>query len=240
MKVFDSNGNQIDNGDTAYYEGENSLVITTSPLEDGIYTVTSKVLSKVDGHLVRAAVIFGVGEVQVDVSLLEAQEESETTFLPEAAARFPGIVGQTVVLGSTISAIAIWSTRQKYFGKENRALINKAYRSKFSKITGAALVGVLVSNFAMIAVQTVRLETSPMDVLGTSFGATWLMRMIITIILLGIWFWMERKPRLTSKKHVPMLIASLVLIFTTTLLGHGTATEPVSYTHLTLPTIYSV
>jgi len=225
LKVFDSNGNQIDNGDTAYYEGESSLVITTSPLEDGTYTVTSKVLSKVDGHLVRAAIIFGVGEAQVDVSLLEAQGESETTFLPEAAARFPGIVGQTVILGSTISAIAIWGTQRKHFGKENLTLINQTYRSKFSKITGAALVGVLVSNFVMLAVQTVRLETSPLDVIGTSFGTTWLARMIITIILLGIWFWMERKPRLTSKKHVPMLVASLALIFTTTMLGHGTASE---------------
>ena len=175
LKVFDSDGNQIDNGDTTYYEGEGSLVITTPPLEDGVYTVTSKVLSKVDGHLVRAAIIFGVGEAKVDVSLLETQEESETTFLPEAAARFPGIVGQTVVLGSTISAIAIWSTRQKYFGKDNLTLINKTYRSKFSKITGIALVSVLVSNFIMIAVQTVRLETSPLDILGTTFGATWLM-----------------------------------------------------------------
>ena len=225
LKVFDSNGNQIDNGDTAYYEGESSLVITTSPLEDGIYTVTSKVLSKVDGHLVRAAIIFGVGEAQVDVSILESQDESETTFLPEAAARFPGIVGQTVVLGSTISAIAIWGTQRKYFGKENLTLINQTYRSKFSKITGVALVGVLVSNFVMIAVQTVRLETSPIDVLGTTFGATWLIRMIITIILLGIWFWMERKPRLTNKKHVPMLIVSLALIFTTTMFGHGTASD---------------
>jgi copper transport protein len=225
LKVFDSDGNQIDNGNTTYYEGESSLVITTPPLEDGVYTVTSKVLSKVDGHLVRAAIIFGVGEAKVDASLLESQEESETTFLPEAAARFPGIVGQTVVLGSAIAAIAIWSTQQKYFGKDNLVLINKTYRSKFSKITGIALVSVLVSNFIMIAVQTVRLETSPLDVLGTTFGATWLMRMIITIILLGIWFWMERKSRLTGKKHVPMLIASLTLIFTTTLLGHGTATE---------------
>jgi len=116
LKVFDSNGNQIDNGDTAYYEGENSLVITTSPLEDGVYTVTSKVLSKVDGHLVRAAVIFGAGETNVDISLLETQEESETTFLPEAVARFPGFVGQTVVLGSAISAIAIWGTQRKHFG----------------------------------------------------------------------------------------------------------------------------
>jgi len=225
LKVFDSNGNQIDNGDTAYYEGESSLVITTSPLEDGTYTVTSKVLSKVDGHLVRAAIIFGVGEAQVNASLLESQDESETTFLPEAAARFPGIVGQTVVLGSAISAIAIWGTQRKHFGKENLTLINQTYRSKFSKITGAALVGVLVSNFVMIAVQTVRLETSPIDVLGTTFGATWLIRMIITIILLGIWFWMERKPHLTNKKHVPMLIVSLALIFTTTMFGHGTASE---------------
>jgi len=225
LKVFDSNGNQIDNGDTAYYEGESSLVITTPPLEDGTYTVTSKVLSKVDGHLVRAAIIFGVGEAQVDASLLESQDESETTFLPEAAARFPGIVGQTVVLGSTISAIAIWGTQRKYFGKENLTLINQTYRSKFSKITGVALVGVLVSNFVMIAVQTIRLETSPIDVLGTTFGATWLIRMIITIILLGIWFWMERKPHLTNKKHVPMLIVSLALIFTTTMFGHGTASE---------------
>jgi len=228
LKVFDSNGNQIDNGDTTYYEGENSLVITTSPLEDGVYTVTSKVLSKVDGHLVRAAVIFGAGEANADISLLEAQEESETTFLPEAAARFPGIVGQTVVLGSTISAIAIWGTQRKHFGKENLTLINQTYRSKFSKITGAALVGVLVSNFVMIAVQTVRLETSPIDVLGTTFGTTWLIRMIITIILLGIWFWMERKPHLTNKKHVPMLIVSLALIFTTTMFGHGTASELVA------------
>ena len=182
-------------------------------------------------------------KLRVDVSLLESQEESETTFLPEAAARFPGIVGQTVVLGSAIAAIAIWSTRQKYFGKDNIVLINKTYRSKFSKITGIALVSVLVSNFIMIAVQTVRLETSPLDVLGTTFGATWIMRMIITIILLGIWFWMERKSRLTGKKHIPMLIASLALISTTTLLGHGTATELVApmildYVHNLLSSVW--
>jgi len=243
LKVFDSNGNQIDSRNTTYYEGESSLVITTPPLVDGTYTVTSKVLSKVDGHLVRAAIIFGVGEARVDVSLLEAQEESETTFLPEAAARFPGIVGQTVILGSTISAIAIWGTQRKHFGKENLTLINQTYRSKFSKITGAALVGVLVSNFVMLAVQTIRLETSPLDVIGTSFGTTWITRMIITIILLGIWFWMERNPRLTSKKHVPMLVVSMALIFTTTMFGHGTASELVApmildYVHNLLASVW--
>ncbi len=51
LKVLDNNGNQIDNKDTDYYEDEKSLIVTTSPLEDGVYTVTTKVLSKVDGHL---------------------------------------------------------------------------------------------------------------------------------------------------------------------------------------------
>jgi len=225
LKVFDSNGNKIDNMDTAYYEGESSLVITTPSLEDGIYTVTSKVLSKIDGHLVQAAIIFGVGETQVDLSLLEAQEESETTFLPEAAARFPGIIGQTVVLGSVISGIVIWGTQRKRFGKESRDLVNQAYRFKFAKLTGISLVAVFASNFIILAVQTLRLETSPIDVIDTAFGTTWLIRMIITIILLGIWFWMDRKPHLSPKKHIPMLAASLVLIFTTTMMGHGAATE---------------
>ena len=225
LKVFDSNGNKIDNMDTAYYEGESSLVITTPSLEDGVYTVTSKVLSKIDGHLVQAAIIFGVGETQVDLSLLEAQEESEITFLPEAAARFPGIIGQTVVLGSVISGIVIWGTQRKRFGKESRDLVNQAYRYKFAKLTGISLVAVFASNFIILAVQTLRLETSPIDVIDTAFGTTWLIRMIITIILLGIWFWMERKPHLSPKKHIPMLAASLVLIFTTTMMGHGAATE---------------
>ncbi len=225
LKVFDSNGNKIDNMDTAYYEGESSLVITTPSLEDGIYTVTSKVLSKIDGHLVQAAIIFGVGETQVDLSLLEAQEESEITFLAEAAARFPGIIGQTVVLGSVISGIVIWGTQRKRFGKESRDLVNQTYRFKFAKLTGISLVAVFASNFIILAVQTLRLETSPIDVIDTAFGTTWLIRMIITIILLGIWFWMERKPHISPKKHIPMLAASLVLIFTTTMMGHGAATE---------------
>ena len=60
LKVFDSNGEQIDNRDTKYLAGEESLVVTTPPLEDGVYTVTSKVLSKIDGHLVDYAFVFAV------------------------------------------------------------------------------------------------------------------------------------------------------------------------------------
>ena len=126
LKIYDSNGNQVDNRDTAYYNAESSLVITTSPLEDGVYTIASKVLSKVDGHLVHAAIIFGVGNVQIDTSLLDSQQQSETTFIPESIARFPGLIGQTIVLGGVIASIAIWSTRQSRF-KDQIALIENSF-----------------------------------------------------------------------------------------------------------------
>jgi len=224
LKIFDSDGNQVDKRDTAYYNAESSLVITTQPLEDGVYTIASKVLSKVDGHLVHAAIIFGVGDVQIDASLLESQEQSETTFIPESIARFPGLVGQTVVLGGVIASIAIWSTGQTRF-KEQIALIDSSFKAKFSKVIGFGVIAVFASNFIMLAVQTWRLEVSPFDVIETTFGSTWLTRMILTIILIGIWFWIERKNQISFKTQLPMLVFALALIATTTMMGHGASTE---------------
>ena len=224
LKIYDSNGNQVDNRDTTYYNVESSLVITTQPLEDGVYTIASKVLSKVDGHLVHAAIIFGVGDVQIDKSLLESQEQSETTFVPESIARFPGLVGQTVVLGGVIASIAIWSTGQIRF-KEQIALIESSFKAKFSKVIGFGVIAVFASNFIMLAVQTWRLEVSPFDVIQTTFGSTWLTRMILTIILIGIWFWIERKNQISFKTQLPMLVFALALIATTTMMGHGASTE---------------
>ena len=224
LKIFDSDGNQVDNRDTAYYNAESSLVITTSPLEDGVYTIASKVLSKVDGHLVHAAIIFGAGDVQIDTSLLESQEQSETTFIPESIARFPGLVGQTIVLGGVIASIVIWSTGQTRF-KEQIALIESSFKAKFSKVIGFGIIAVFASNFIMLGVQTWRLETSPLVVIETTFGHTWLTRMILTIILIGIWFWIERKNQISIKTQLPMLVFALALIGTTTMMGHGASTE---------------
>jgi copper transport protein len=224
LKIYDSDGNQVDNRDIAYNNAESSLIITTSPLEDGVYTITSKVLSKVDGHLVHAAIIFGVGNVQIDTSLLDSQQQSETTFIPESIARFPGLIGQTIVLGGVIASIAIWSTRQSRF-KDQIALIENSFKAKFSKVIGFGIIAVFASNFIILGVQTWRLETSPFDIIETTFGSTWLTRMIITIILIIIWFWLERKSKISIKTQLPMLVFALALIATTTMMGHGASTE---------------
>ena len=56
----------------SYYEGELSLIVTTPPLDDGVYTASVKVLSKVDGHLVPSAFLFAVGDVVIDPSTVRS------------------------------------------------------------------------------------------------------------------------------------------------------------------------
>ena len=165
-----------------------------------------------------------MGDVKIDSSLLEKQESSETTFIPESIARFPGLVGQTIVLGGVIVSITIWSSQQTRF-REVFGDIHEQFKVKFSKIIGYGVIATFASNFIMLGVQTWRLEVSPLEVIGTTFGTTWLIRMIITIIIIGIWFWMEKKKEITIKGQIPLLVASLILIATTTMMGHGASTE---------------
>jgi len=223
IKVLDSNGNQIDNRDTRYYEGESSLVVTTPPLEDGIYTASTKVLSKVDGHLVPSAFLFAVGDVVIDPSLLEQERPSEVIFLPEAGARFPGFVGQTIILGAVIASLIIWGTQNKQIIKEEIDKIEPFHHNKFMSITGIGLMLIFVSNILMIAMQSIRLEASIMDAIQTDFGFTWIVRMSITVILLGVWFWLDRKKILSKRNQIPFLISSLALISTSSMIGHGAA-----------------
>ena len=223
IKVLDNNGNQIDNKDTNYFENELSLIVTTPPLEDGVYTVTTKVLSKVDGHLVPDAFLFAIGNAIVDSALLEFERPSEIVFLPEAGARFPGLVGQTIVLGVIISSLIIWGTQNKQLIREELDKIETFHHRKFMTLTGIGLVLIFISNILMITIQSIRLEASVFDAIQTDFGNIWIIRMTITVILLGIWFGLNRKKVLSKKNQISMLVAMLVLIGTSSLIGHGAA-----------------
>ncbi len=238
LKVFDGDGKQVDNRDTAYHVDEKSLVVTTPPLEEGVYTVASKVLSKVDGHLVPDAFVFGVGGAEVAgggvLEVTDGGGAAELIYYPEAAARFPGLVGQTMVLGAAIASVFVlrgggggggwWWVRGVGRGAGNG--VEAALHRRFLAVTGAGIVTVIASNILMLAIQTARLEASAADVLGaTSFGAVWMARMAVTGMLLGTWFWLEKTGRTSGRSRIPMLAVSLVLISTTTLIGHGAASE---------------
>jgi copper transport protein len=90
-------------------------------------------------------------------------------------------------------------------------------------VTGVGLILVFVSNILLLTAQTIRIESSPLDILQTNFGTMWIMRMAITVILLGIWFWMDKKKTISGINQIPMLVLSLLLIGTSSMIGHGAA-----------------
>ena len=173
LKVYDSGGLQIDQRNTAYYDGINSLVVNTKPLGEGVYTVTSKVLSRVDGHLVNYAFVFAVGGATIDPTLLDDKSNTELIYYPEAVAIIPGYIGQTMILGGVIMSFFVWGLYKRKI--DDTDLIEK-YRGKLMSFTGAGLIAVLASDIFVLAVHSFRLEAGVLDSLQTTFGATWILR----------------------------------------------------------------
>lgn len=223
LKVYDGGGNQIDNRDTSYYLDDRSLVVSTPPLEDGIYTVASKVLSSVDGHLVPDTFIFAVGSAVIDPALAGA-DDRELVYLPEAGARFPGLVGQTLIMGAAISAMLVWGTQNKRPVLESIGAIRRVHQDKFMLVVGAALIGVFASNIMMMVVQTIRLESFSAEIFATTFGAVWVARVAITAALLVLWFVVNRRQNLGRKSGAVLVALSLALLWTSSQIGHGAAT----------------
>jgi copper transport protein len=112
VRVIGPNGKQIDNKDTQHFDGDQSTLGVTLPkegLEDGVYTVSTKMLSQIDGHVTDDAFVFGVGE-SAPLSSAEgpgqleqgsaAKSAYDQLSAPDAIARYPALVGQVVVVGS--------------------------------------------------------------------------------------------------------------------------------------------
>src|ERR687883_1050166 len=68
IKILDAGGKQVDNKDEHNIGGDPaslSVTLPSSGLKDGVYTVSTKVLSATDGHVVDNAFVFGIGQAAI-------------------------------------------------------------------------------------------------------------------------------------------------------------------------------
>src|SRR5688500_576554 len=98
ISVLGPNGKVVSENDAHNVNGQTSSIAATlqENLPPGIYTVNTKVLSAVDGHVVDNTFTFGIG---TDISASNASDEHGTTrpqsqkdilSIEESASRFPG------------------------------------------------------------------------------------------------------------------------------------------------------
>jgi len=177
IKVLDAGGKEIDMKDDHYVNGDHTALSVTLPpgIKDGIYTVSTKMLSETDGHVTENAFVFGVGQAAIPTAIANGGNgQSSQLYLPEAFARFPTLVGQVIVVGGAFATLWLWKpvTKIDWFSgaiKEIRRMIDK--RIAILMIIGSGIL--IASDFGMIYAEAKSLDVGIVDAIATKFGGVW-------------------------------------------------------------------
>ena len=236
LMIIDASGKQVDNKDAHYINGDQTALSVSLPLglKDGVYTVSTKVLSAADGHVVDSAFVFGVGEAVIPSQASSTTNVQSQLYIPNAIARFPALVGQVMVVGAAFSTLWLWRPISKIRWLKDMLAET---RSKIDRnLIVLMLIGSIIlvaSDFGIIYVQANSINAGILEAMGTKFGTVWIARTIESFILLAISLAMFRK---VTKKMPKSLVASpskgeiisiltvgLTILATTSLIGHGAA-----------------
>jgi copper transport protein len=235
VKVLDPNGKEVDNKDIHHIDGDqSSLSVTLLPLGDGVYTVSTNVLSQVDGHVTKSAFVFAVGQAAIPSNLSSTNSESSIIYVPEAIARFPTLVGQVMIVGGAFSVLWLWRPFSKIqwlsdILLETRKNIDKRLVSLF--LLGSIIL--VLSDFAIVVFQASAISATLFDVLTTRFGMVLVARIFLSLTLLGVSLFEFRRFRksktVLSKGEMTGIISlGITLLLTTSLIGHGAANNQFS------------
>jgi copper transport protein len=236
VSVIGPDGKQIDNKNVQYANGnEAALSVKLSPnIKDGIYTVSTKMLSQIDGHITDNAFVFGVGESVVlsSVSSENLQESSWSSQLSilDAIARFPALVGQVMIVGAAFGTLWLWKPMSKisWLKSAFAQTRNRVDRSLVKLIVIGSVI-LVVSDFGMIYVQAYSIDTGIGDAIDTKFGTIWVARTVESFVILAIavaeYLKLKKTSSTTPSRYaiLSILVVGIAILVTSTLIGHSAA-----------------
>src|SRR5690349_21719958 len=191
LKVLDSDAKEVQENDLHNINNDQSTLSVSLPtgLKNGIYTITTKVLDQTDGHVTKDAIVFAIGQAVPQNLSSPTNSNYEVISVPEAIARFPALIGQVMVVGVSFATLWLWRpiSRISWLGNalaESRIKIDQSMM-KLAVIGSIILVS---SGFAMTAVQAFSINAGILDAINTKFGSIWVVRMIVSSVLLALSF----------------------------------------------------
>ncbi len=218
IRVYDSSNNRVDNNDTGYVDGNPTrLGVTLQPLNNGIYTVNTRVLSQVDGHIVDYTFIFIVGDAALNGSSIEpARLSSEKIVVQDALAKFPAYLAQVLVIGLATVILYLWHI--------NSLLKVRLDARRVYMLTLVAGIMLIASSIALAVIQSISLHTDVEYVFATRFGNLLLLRIATGLALLALAYitakyWADALRRVS----IALLAIGSAVIVSTTLVSHATA-----------------
>jgi copper transport protein len=224
IKVFDSNNLSVDVGDVRVDPADPTrLTVSLHSLNDGVYTVTWKAVSSVDGHQTVGTFPFAVGNA--NASAVSAIQQSTSFRLPFSTliSKFLMLSSLALLIGQGFFIGLVWNpTVRKITDKSTQPGI----WSTFYRI---GLIGILLSIGIGILAQAGQSTGSELAfpwtlemgrmLTETRLGVIWLARLALAI--LSVWICGRNQ---SSLKGVSGFAVNLALLFTVTLTSHA-ATE---------------
>ena len=216
IRVLDSQGQQVDLGDSALDpEDPTVMSVSVGTLDNGAYTVAWRNVSTVDGHSVRGAFLFSVGEplaasasAQIEPPLLQSPVEPFIRWLVLLSGlALVGVLAFRLLVSTPVLAEI-----------ESEGVVE--FRSALSRNTmmlawTAVAVFLSMSALRLVIQASVVYDTSPLDALAgpvwslvseTEWGRLWALRMGFAIATGAVLFAMRGRVR-----NTPLTLLAIAL-----------------------------
>jgi len=234
ISVIDSEGNRADEGNPENYNGDTSTI--SVPLKTGIgegtFTINTKVLSAVDGHVVDGSVVYSIGGGEADFSQIKSKSKDifDLLSIDNSLSRIPGYVGQIVIVGASFIFLWIQKPLSKYEWIKSLLQPNLyLIRRDLIKLIIIGNILVLFSIIATVLIQASAIGGSVWDVLTTEFGKIIIIRLGLGLILLGFLLFCYKKFKISKKEKdkvvyfIAIMCLGLSLLFTNSMISHSAA-----------------
>ena len=243
ISVIDSEGKEIEGGQAEHINNDPATISIPIKENDinneGAFTVTTKVLSAVDGHVVDNSVVFNVGKdstsTSADFANMKSKEKKgifDILSIENSASRIAGYIGQIMLVGAP--CIYLWITKpflnirwikdmlQNHFDSIQKNLVKTLIFSDFL---------VIVSVIAIVTIQASAIDGTITDVFNTEFGKIIIVRLFLTLILLTILLITFTKVRHSKNQEIKNKTYSIIIglglgiLFTNSMISHAAALD---------------
>jgi copper transport protein len=224
IQVFDANNQIVDAGDVRVDPSDlTRMTVTLHLLSDGVYTVTWKALSTVDGHQTVGTFPFALGDA--NAAAVSGIQQSTTARLPVSAlvAKFLFLASLAILVGQRLFIALVWDPALK----SNQNDLSKP--AIWATLYHIGLIGVLLSiglGILSQAGQTTGSELSfPWDLetgqilIETRLGIIWLLRLMLAMFAV----WLAGRQESPLRDWIGFAV-NLALLATVTFTSHA-ATE---------------
>ena len=244
ISVVDSEGKEIEGIGQADHINDDPTTLSMElkdEMNEGSFTVITRVLSAVDGHVVDNSVVFSVGKDSAsttsaaDFANMKNKDKKgifDILSIENSASRIAGYIGQIMLVGAP--CIYLWIKKpflnirwikgilQNHFNKIQENLVKLLIFADFL---------VIVSIIAIVTIQASAIGGTIIDVFNTEFGKIIIARLLLSLVLLAILLITYRSVKQPKNYEIKYKTYSIIIgiglgiLFTNSMISHAAALD---------------